>query len=437
MAIISQKSLFGWENYEKFDGLKRLEMILAVLDDEELMSVLEAERGRGRDEYPVRAVWNSLVAGVVFEHKSVEELRRELRRNTALCHICGFDVLRGDRCVPKAGAYSRFTANVLRHTDLLEKMFRKLRSACYEMLPGFGRDLGVDGKAVPSFAVKKGEKKKKDGTADLRGDGDADWGNHSHYNQLKEVVKTWFGYTVHLIADTEYELPVSFRVTKASESEVVNARGMIDDIGKDNPEILERCEYFTADRGYDDTKLITKLEGHGISPVIDIRNCWQAPPETTRPLESDMRVTHTFDGKVFCSCGPDGEEKRMVCRGYEKDRDAIKYGCPAKYYGVTCPCRDTCAIPKELRIPLDTDRRIFTPVPRDSLKWDKKYDMRSALERVNSRLDNMFGFENHTIRGIKKMTFRVTLAYVLMLAFAVAMVRAGKGDKIRSFLSAA
>ena len=100
------------------------------------MCVLEAERGRGRDEYPVRAVWNSLVAGVVFEHKSVEELRRELRRNTALCYICGFDVLKGDRCVPKAGAYSRFTANVLRHTDLLEKMFRKLRSACYELLPG-------------------------------------------------------------------------------------------------------------------------------------------------------------------------------------------------------------------------------------------------------------------------------------------------------------
>ena len=45
----------------------------------------------------------------------------------------------------------------------------------------------------------------------------------------------------------------------------------------------------------------------------------------------------------------------------------------------------------------------------------------------------MFGFEKHTIRGITKMMFRVTLAYVLMLAFAVAMVRAGKRDKIRSF----
>ena len=56
---------------------------------------------------------------------------------------------------------------------------------------------------------------------------------------------------------------------------------------------------------------------------------------------------------------------------------------------------------------------------------------------INSRLDNMFGFENHTIRGMKKMTFRVMLAYTLMLAFAVAMYEAKRTDKIRSFLSAA
>jgi len=437
MAIIAQKSLFGWETYEKFDGLKRLELILAVLDDEKLMTTLERERGRGRNEYPVRAVWNSIIAGVLFEHESIESLRREIRRNTALCHICGFDVLKGAECVPKAGVYSRFIANILKHTDLIEDMFARLRERCYGLLPDFGKCLGVDGKAVSSHAAGKSEKKRKDGKNDLRGDSDADWGNHSHYNKLREVVKVWFGYTVHLIADTEYELPVYFKITKASESEVVNAREMIDEMAAKNPEILEKCEYFTGDRGYDDAKLITKLEEHDIAPVIDIRNCWQTPPEETKPLDRDMRITHTFDGKVFCSCGNDGNERQMVCRGYEKDRHAIKYGCPAKYYGISCSCKASCKIPKDFRIPLDADRRIFTPVPRDSLKWKKLYDMRSALERVNSRLDNMFGFEKHTIRGLKKMTFRISLAYILMLAFAVAMTEAKKPDKIRSFLTAA
>ena len=154
-------------------------------------------------------------------------------------------------------------------------------------------------------------------------------------------------------------------------------------------------------------------------------------------LEKDMRITHTFDGKVFCSEQTSGKEKRMVCRGFEKNRNAIKYGYPAKYYGLTWDCKDTCKIPKEFRIPLETDRRTFTPVPRDSLKWQKLYNTRSAIERVNSRLDNMFDFEKHTIRRIKKMTFRVTLAYILMLAFAIAMTKANKEDKIRSFLTVA
>lgn len=49
------------------------------MPDEELMQVFEAERGKkGRYDYPVRAIWNSIIAGVVFQHISVESLRREL-----------------------------------------------------------------------------------------------------------------------------------------------------------------------------------------------------------------------------------------------------------------------------------------------------------------------------------------------------------------------
>jgi len=436
MAIIAQKTLFGWEQYGNFDGLRRLKILLPVLKDERLMKVLEAARGHGRDDYPVRAVWNSIIAGIVFEHETIESLRRELKRNPALCDICGFEVLKGEGCIPKAGVYSRFIENILKHIDLLKELFIHLREECYAVLPDFGKYLGIDGKAIRSFAKGKSDKHTKDGSNDRRGDSDANWGKHRHYNKLKEIVKTWFGYTIHLIADTQYELPVWFELTKASESEIVKAHEMIDTIGQDKPEILTTCEYFTGDRGYDDTGLIKKFEEHEIAAVIDIRNCWQSPPKTTRALEADMRITHTFDGKVFCSCGHDGKEKKMVCRGYEKDRKAIKYGCPAKYYGITCGYSRTCSIPKEFRIPLATDRRIFTAVPRDSLKWKKMYAMRSALERVNSRLDTMFGFERHTIRGQKKMTFRLTLAYILMIAFALAMYKAKEKDKIRAFLSA-
>ena len=47
------------------------------------------------------------------------------------------------------------------------------------------------------------------------------------------------------------------------------------------------------------------------------------------------------------------------------------------------------------------------------------YNRRTALERINNRIDNSFGFEHHFIRGIDKMTLRVGLAFAVMLAMAL------------------
>lgn len=57
------------------------------------------------------------------------------------------------------------------------------------------------------------------------------------------------------------------------------------------------------------------------------------------------------------------------------------------------------------------------------------------MERVNSRLDQVLGFEHHTIRGKDKMEMRVSLALVVMLAMALGRIRAGQSDKMRSLIA--
>ena len=109
----------------------------------------------------------------------------------------------------------------------------------------------------------------------------------------------------------------------------------------------------------------------------------------------------------------------------------------------------------------EKDRRIFPPVARSSYKWETLYNDRTAVERVNSRIDKLFGFENHTIRRLGKKTFRVTLAFIMihdeiecsgrgsheqcrdedwttagMLAFAVGKAEQNKESELRQFLSA-
>ncbi len=87
---------------------------------------------------------------------------------------------------------------------------------------------------------------------------------------------------------------------------------------------------------------------------------------------------------------------------------------------------------RTLRVSLgDADRRIFTPTPQGSPSWRRGYVRRSALERVNSRIDNSFRFERHSIRGKDRMTARVGLTLVVMMAMALGNVRAKAHPKNR------
>jgi hypothetical protein len=150
-------------------------------------------------------------------------------------------------------------------------------------------------------------------------------------------------------------------------------------------------------------------------------------------------------GKVYCQApierhGAD-ELREMAFVGFEKDRGCLKYRCPASFYGFECQGRVECEelaplgvgeFGRTVRVPLELDRRIFTPIARPSGKWQKVYDRRTAVERINSRIDRVLGFEQHFIRGQAKMEARVTLAMVVMLAMALGRIRANQAELMRS-----
>jgi hypothetical protein len=83
MAAIEPR-LFGWEDVAARSDLERCYRVRDHRPDGRLVHYLEVMRGRGRDDYPVRGMWTAVLAGVVFQHPSLEALLRELRRNPAL-----------------------------------------------------------------------------------------------------------------------------------------------------------------------------------------------------------------------------------------------------------------------------------------------------------------------------------------------------------------
>ena len=218
------------------------------------------------------------LAGIVFQHESNSSLIRELSRNSQLRVITGF----ARRKLPDSYNYTRFFDNLSKNTEDVEKIFDTVLKQITELLPNFGQRLAGDGKAIKSVATRKNKNKEEDGRRDLDADkGVKKYSGVDENGKKWEKIVTWFGYKLHLIVDAVYELPVAFELTKASAGEGPEMKKLIEKIAKDNPEIMDRCEVFTADRGYDDTDIIEKLwQEYKTKAVIDMRNCWQKKRST-------------------------------------------------------------------------------------------------------------------------------------------------------------
>ena len=215
MATLSHPQLFCWDSVDQLGDVQRLRLVLDALQDEPLMQTVEVERGDGRNDYPVRPMWNSLLAAFVFGHPSIVALGRELLRNFQLRHLCGFDVVNGLDAVPSECAYTRSQRRLFDHEQEVEQIFHDAERV-QVVLPDFGQALGIDGKQLHSQASGPpayGDDDRSQELKDRRREQDADWGikgggaKHANGNRKKH---SWFGFLLHLVVDTTYELPVAW-----------------------------------------------------------------------------------------------------------------------------------------------------------------------------------------------------------------------------------
>ena len=91
MTTENTNLLFSWENVELLPDLQRLKLVLDTLPSEAVIGALKARRGHGRNDFPVAAMFNALIAGIVFQHPSSSSLLRELHRGEKLAQLCGFN----------------------------------------------------------------------------------------------------------------------------------------------------------------------------------------------------------------------------------------------------------------------------------------------------------------------------------------------------------
>jgi hypothetical protein len=406
------------------------------------MKVLEERRGRGRNDYPVRAVWNCIVSMKVFGHATISSLIRELKRNGELRCAVGLDPFGGASAVPGEHVFSRFFRLLAGFSDAVEKIFDGLVERLESLLPDFGGAMACDSKAIRSFARRGSRRANGDGRSELDADvGMKSWEGTTRDGRRVRKQYRWFGFKAHLLVDANYELPVAYEVTRASAGDSPELLKLVEKARGRHPGTVDGCRSLCADKGYDSAVNNRVLfDRYGIVPVIAIRDMWRdgEPTRLVDPRRAD-NIVYDHKGSVCCICPTTGEMRDMAYWGYEKQRRCVKYRCPAAAYGLDCKGRRNCGrshseYGRTVRVPLDLDRRVFVPLPRSSYAFERRYRKRSSVERINSRLDVSFGFEHHTIRGLRKMKLCLGISLVVMLAMAIGHINAGENDMMRSLI---
>lgn len=442
MATLTQLPLFSWEEIDRSAPIVMLERTLDALPDAQLLETLARERKAKRNDYPLEPIWRALVAGALLGHPTRAALIEELRRNSELRGVCGFDPARAEGAVPRAYVFSRFAKKLKRHQPLINAMFEEMVERLGTLLPDLGRHLAVDSKAL----VVRGRK-----PADARV-GTKTYESAGEDGAVQKVEVKWFGYKLHLLIDARYELPLAWNVTEATRADSPALMPLIEHLKKDQPVVHKRAETLAADKGYDDGADKADLyDNHGITPLIPPRDLWGEI--RMRPLDEQRSDTIFIGptGQVCCKVEPFEAQQgktyaAMQFQGYEPERGTLKFRCPAAAFGMECRNRDACRCKprvrdgkygRVVRVALDRDRRIFLPVHTQSRTFQQAYRRRTAIERVNSRIDRVHGLEWALVDSHQSMTLRVSLALLSMVASAAAWIEAKQPEKMRRLLRAA
>lgn len=404
--IITQLTVFDYMQIEVLGDLERLHLCLAGIDDQKLVDELYKQRKNGRNDYPIEVMLNLTYAYKIFSHRTIDSFRRELSRNSQLRAACGLHDHNPKKkhLVPPARVFTKFFQQLVKNQEILDEIFEELVDHMYKNIDGFGKTLAGDGKIIQSYSNNKKKVVTDDDIKDNRSETDAEYTKKTYYytdssGKEKEKTKTYFGFRAHIICDVETELPIAMTVTKANRDEKKEMTEIIKNMAEDRRDTMK---YMLLDKGYDSTNMHKTIMNCNCKPIIDKRDMWQDGEKTKQYKNTD--IVYDQRGNVFFVDYENGKvaEKAMSYKGYDKDRDALRYEYKGKTYRIQC----------------NEDRRIFTQVARSSKKYKRLYKGRTAVERFNGRLDRDYMFEDHCTRGLKKMNLFVKLSGIIMLAMA-------------------
>jgi hypothetical protein len=431
MRIAMTEPLFAWARLDDSPSLDTIRRLLACIPDTRLLEGLRAHRDRGRNDYPVHVVWGIVLLRILLRHVSFEAVLGELRRNAGLRPLIGIG---SEEAVPKAWNLSRFLEVLGQepHRTHLREVFDTMVSRLSQGVDDLGRDTAGDSTALharPKGNARAVRAERAEGlpqpTAGRKEYTDED-------GAVTRIVE-WFGYKLHLLVDAKHEVSLAYQTTSANASDGQTLAMLVQQARAAMPQ--GRIQTLAYDKAADDGEVHRDLAGAGIRPVIETRRLWKDETERLLPgHDGTTNIVYDEAGTLYCyDRTPELLVRhRMAYIGYEPQRGTIKYRCPARHEGWTCPSEAICnagkPYGKTVRVDCTVDLRRVPPIPRATKKFERLYRGRTSVERVNARLKLFWGVDDGNITGSRRFHGMIGAVMVVHLAFATVLAAAPRRE---------
>ena len=430
MRISVTQPLFAWAALEDSPSLETLRRCLEAVPDGPLLQGLKQARGRGRDDFPVSVLWGVAVMTPLLRHASYDACLGEVRRNPALRRLLGIETL--DQ-IPHHWNLSRFL-DVLghpAHLTALRASFDAMVQRLAAVVPELGRRTAGDATAL---SARRGDEERQQAERRL-GLPQPAGGRKEYKDADGQVVKVveWFGYKLHLLVDIRQEVALAYRITEPAVGDNEMIEPLVGQARANLP--AGRIASLAYDKAADDEAVHRLLHTAGIKPVIENRALWQGESEKVLPGQTGRsNLVYDESGTIHCydKVSTPTVRHRMAYVGHEAQRGTLKYRCPARHEGWSCPSDARCNGARRYglvaRIKSELDLRRFPPIPRATKQFERLYNGRTAVERVNARLKLYWGADDGNVVGARRFHAMAGVVMLVHLALATTLARTGRHE---------
>jgi len=431
MLVEIHRPLFAWDSLEDSPSLSTLKKLLESIPDARLLEGLRLRRGRGRNDFPVHVLWGVVVLQTALRHTGVEATLSELKRNGDLRRLIGIE---DEDHVPNGWNVSRFvnTLGEEPHWTELQRVFAVLVQNLGLAVTDLGRDTAGDATHLGARRKEDAKAVEEEIAAGLPQPAGGRKEYHDDQGKVTKVVE-WFGYKLHLLVDVKHEVVLSYVVTSANVGDGETLPALLAQAEANLPK--GRIRTLAYDKAADSNEVHRTLDRAKIKPLIQIRSLWRDQTEQMLPgHDGNSNVVYDEAGTLFCYDRTSQPMVRhpMAYIGHEPQRETLKYRCPARHEGWTCPHDAVCnagkSYGKTVRVDRSIDLRRFPPIPRATKQFERRYKGRTSVERVNARLKIFWGVDDGNVTGARRFCARVGVVLIVHAAFATLLAAAPRRE---------